>query len=157
MATTSPRSITGLLTLSLACCSFLGCSEPDSPPRYQVEGHVRVDGAPLQKGLISFTPLAPTAGPKAAGVVTDGKYVIEAHAGPCQGKFLVKIETMPHDIEALAAGKPPWQAAHQAEPPRPVIAPKYNQQSQLQVEVRPDAENRFDFEVEAVDPLESNH
>lgn len=157
MPTPSPWCIARLLTLSLVSCSFLGCSEPDFPPRYQVEGNVTIDGAPLQKGLISFIPLAPTAGPKVSGVVTHGKYFIEADSGPCQGKFLVKIETMPHEIEALAAGKAPWAAAHQANEQRPTIAPKYNQKSQLQVEVLPSDENRFNFEVQAADPQDSNH
>lgn len=143
-----PRVLSKVLLSALVCC-FVGCGSSDSRTHYHVEGRVKIDGNPMEKGLITFIPIAPTAGPKASGVVEQGSYVIDESVGPCCGEFLVKIETVSHEIEALAAGRSPGEETRRGSP-RSIVAPEYNQESQEKVVVREDAENIFHFEVESV-------
>ena len=135
---------------ALACCLSVGCGDSGAADRYRVEGRVNIDSVPLEKGLIIFIPIAPTEGPKASGIVDQGEYAIEKGAGPYCGEFLVKIETVPRAIEAIAAGKAPAEEVRRRAKQRPVVAPEYNRMSRLQVVVRQHAENRFDFDVESV-------
>lgn len=137
-----------LLMVTL-CVLVAGCGGSDFPKRYGVEGCVRIDGADMEKGLISFIPLAPTKGPKVVGLVRDGKYVIDEAAGPSAGRFLVKIETVPPEIEAIASGK--GLASQSNNKQRPRVAAKFNRNSQLEVVVGEEARDCFDFDVESME------
>ena len=65
---------TRLLCVVLATLSlfFLGCGD-SSGGTTAVEGKVSIDGSPLQKGLISFTPLEPGSSAVTAEI-RDGSY-----------------------------------------------------------------------------------
>ncbi len=142
-----------LRTLSLSavvCCLSGGCRDGDSLIRYRVEGHVNIDGIPLEKGLITFIPLTPTEGPKASGVIDEGTYVIEQGSGPCRGTFVVKIETVPLGIEAIVTKKSGVAKPSRSNRPRPAVAPQYNEESRLEVRIEEYGPNRFDFEVKSV-------
>lgn len=127
-----------------------GCGGTDFVDRQAVAGSVTIDGQPLAKALISFLPIGATPGPKASGVVVDGQYFIAPDDGPCPGEFIVKIEAISPEIEALAAGDAAAPRHGAAAAPLLEIAPQYNRESTLAATVRSGAENRFDFAVEAV-------
>lgn len=139
-----------LFLSAMACCLSGGCCDGDSVIRYRVEGHVNIDGVPLQKGLITFIPKSPTEGPKASGVIDEGAYVIEHGSGPCRGTFVVKIETVPRGIEAIASKKSGATKPSLSGKPRPGVAPQYNEKSQLAARVEEHGPNRFDFEVKSM-------
>jgi len=134
----------------IVCCQFIGCTKSDFPSRCRVEGHVAVDGVPMEKGLITFIPISPTKGPKASGIIEQGEYVIEEDIGPCSGRFLVKITTVSRAVEAIATKRLSAREKCPLDDSRPVVAPAYDQESQLRAIVSKEGENRFDFEVKSV-------
>jgi len=135
------------LTAALGAVCLLGCSGENFDNRQAVEGTVTIDGRPLPKALISFIPTDRTQGPKATGVVVDGRYVIERADGPCPGEFVVKIEAISPEIEALAAGD--YQKLRQTAGSETTItiAPQYNRDSQLRATVQEGGPNQFKFDV----------
>jgi len=135
------------LAAAIACVS--GCADSDPVQRRRLEGEVKIDGEPADLALITFIPIAPTAGPKASGLVRQGKYVIEQKDGPYPGRFLVKIENVPYEIEAMAARRTGTKPPPAPGKLRPVVAADYNRDSTITVTVRQDEENRFDFDVES--------
>lgn len=108
-----------------------------------------IDGVPIEKALITFIPVPPTGGPKVTGVVSNGNFVIEQADGPYSGRFLVKIETVPREIEAIAARRSHAEATIGRDRPRPTVAPQYNRDSRIEVEVRDSDGNRFEFQVKS--------
>lgn len=137
---------------ALIVCVIAGCTGGDFDNRQAIGGNVTVAGRPLPKALISFIPTGATGGPKASGVVVDGQYAIAAADGPCPGEFVVKIETISPEIEALAAGDYEALKRNAGAKPPLVIAAKYNRQSKLRATVRKGGPNRFDFHVEEEKP-----
>ena len=134
-----------LVALTATAC---GCGSADFENRQAVEGAVTMDGQPLPKALITFIPNSGTAGPKATGVIVDGKYEIHQSFGPCPGEFTVKIETITPEIEALSSGD--YEALHRSVGQESVmVAPEYNRDSQLQASVTDGGPNRFDYSVES--------
>src|SRR5262245_61063665 len=66
-----------------------GCTQ-DPLGRHAVSGTVKVDGAPLEKGNISFQPTEgqPTSG---GAMVLAGKYSVPRESGLVAGKYRVSI------------------------------------------------------------------
>jgi len=69
----------------------LGCSSGNGPDRAHVQGDVKVDGVPLEKGSIDFFPVDGTQGPSAGGVIENGKYDLALGKGPAVGRNRVEI------------------------------------------------------------------
>jgi hypothetical protein len=137
-----------LTLLAAVAAAASGCGESDFDDRQAVAGTVTLDGQPLAKALISFIPTGATLGPKASGVVIDGQYLIAADDGPCPGDFMVKIEPISPDIEALAAHDYTSLRGVSATEATITIAARYNLQSELAAQVRGGVENRFDYALE---------
>lgn len=113
--------------------------------RHPVNGQVTLDGAPLDQGAIRFEPFGEVKERTAAGSpITNGAYDIPKAGGLPPGKYTVSITSseaaaaLPSDpAEAMnAAGK------MQAKPER--IPPRYNQNTELVVEIKSGA-NKHDF------------
>src|SRR4051812_43116900 len=85
---TKAAASTALLLVVL----IAGCTS--SPGGQAVSGNVKLDGGPLAKGTILFTPLPGTPGDVAGGEIVDGKYSIAAAAGPHAGKHRVEIRAL---------------------------------------------------------------
>ncbi len=143
------------MLLGVLGCALLGCGNPAIAKRHRVEGSVMIDGAPIEKALITFIPLPPTEGPKVSGLVSNGNFVVEQADGPYCGKYLVKIETVPREIEAIAARRSHAEVAGTHDKPRPTVAPQYNRDSRIEVEVRDGVGNHFEFQVKSVKNNES--
>lgn len=62
-----------------ALCLVLGCGEK-GPQRYEVSGTATFDGAPIEKGDISFEPTDKSQAPD-GGVIENGKFKFAAQAG----------------------------------------------------------------------------
>lgn len=128
---------------AFACGVLLLCGCGGTKARYAIEGNVTLDGKPLQKGQISFVPLAGTKGPTAGAEIVDGKFSIPNEKGTFLGKFRVEVtasrptdKTMPDPM----TGQP-------AKIYEQFIPDKYNKTSVLQAEVKDDGHNNFEFPV----------
>ncbi|WDI42572.1 carboxypeptidase-like regulatory domain-containing protein [Bremerella sp. P1] len=117
--------------------SLLGCNGNQEG----VTGTVTLDGQPLPKAEVVFTP---TEGGRPATAMTDasGKYdlvyTIDQTGAP-PGEYVVRIR---------AARTETGEDGRDVMTPESVPA-KYNEQSQLIVEVQEGASNQFDFDLES--------
>jgi hypothetical protein len=99
----------------------------------QVSGTVTWEGQPLEEGDIIFEPLdgRTAAG---AGKIVKGAYSFESNAGQKRVQIQATRQTV--------FNKQMNQYEREA-----FIPPRYNAHSELAADVRPDGENRFDFEL----------
>lgn len=138
-----------LLIVTMWC----GCGGKEGPERAPAKGLVKIDGKPLATGVIRFIPTAATVGPAATASINAGAYQLPAEEGPVVGTQRVEIEAAnnpgfaPDDEQAYAA-----KHKHGWRPPPNPVHPGYNRNSTLVVEVKPDAEQTFDFSLNAKGP-----
>ncbi|MFM7291992.1 MAG: hypothetical protein ACKOEX_14530 [Planctomycetia bacterium] len=103
-------------------CMTSGCTGPAQKVEkvYNVTGTVQIDGRPLVNGMVSFMP-ADGRGGSSATIVTDGAFQCAVAAGA----KAVRIEDMQ---KGRSYG---------------------NEASPLTADVKPNAENRFEFNVKS--------
>ncbi len=107
-----------------------------------------MDGAALTGGNIEFVPQAPQ-GVSSGAAIVEGRYSIEAAKGLPPGDYLVRIFSStksevprtPEEAALPADHRPGWE----------LVDARFNTATTLSVEVRPDANNVFDFDVESAD------
>jgi len=124
------RALFSVSVLALA----IGCG--GGTPRYEVSGTVTYDGEPIERGEISFEPLEPGGAPE-GGPIENGRFQLEATAG----RKIVRIR-----------GSRPLPPEQQDSPEMGLlyedfIPAKYNRESTEQVEITPNGDNQFDFEL----------
>ena len=120
------------LLLPIAFCLLAGCG----PSTGTVTGSITIDGQPLDSGVISFVP-AEAGGDPATTNVAAGKYQLTTTAG----KKFVQISA------PIVVGKRKeyeGEGAPLVEITDERLPPKYNSQTELNVEVKPGA-NAQDF------------
>ena len=130
-----------LFATSIVCLLLAGCG--DANPRRAVSGTVTLDDAPLEQGSILFSPLA--SGPSAGGEIQQGRYELAGDRGPAPGSYRVEISSWRSTgrvvvNEATGATEENLVSA---------IPPRYNTRSELEVIVKEDGENTFDFPLES--------
>ncbi len=129
----------------VACIVLLfatGCGGESGPSRQPVVGSVTLDGKPLPSGTITFLPS--DQGPAASAELSEGGYRIDRDAGPAPGHYTVEIVAVQPTGRRIRHPDLPSETTEEV---RNVIPQQYNARTQLQVDVKPDAENRFDFEL----------
>ncbi|MEX0866658.1 MAG: carboxypeptidase-like regulatory domain-containing protein [Pirellulales bacterium] len=144
----SPRRLPAWQLTAFGILLVAGCG--DNPlGRQAVQGTVRLDGAALHQGNIEFVPQAPQ-GVSSGTAIRDGRYAIEATKGLPPGEYQVRI----FSSTKSEAPRTPEEAALPADhrPGRERIDPRFNTTTTLSVEVRPDTDNVFDFDVEFASP-----
>jgi hypothetical protein len=121
-----------VVLLTLAGCGGASIAE--------VSGMVKVDGAPMPKGAILFTPLDGK-GQTAGGTIEDGHYSVQVPVAAMkvslsQMKFLRtrKLYDKP--------GSPEYTQNTEGLPPR------YNEKSELRLDVKP-GRNQKDWDVQS--------
>jgi len=129
--------------LVLACSLFaVGCGRnADGPQR--VSGTVKLNGEPLDQGVISFVDPANSTAAGGA-LIKDGRYDIPAEHGITAGKYRVTISSPSGTSvtpEEYAAGKTAMASQER-------ISEKYNTSSTLEAEVTAGGKNVFDFAVD---------
>jgi hypothetical protein len=112
---------------------FIGCG---GPPMANVSGNVLVDGKPLNKGTIEFTP-AEGEGDPASVAIVDGRYEVKMVAGNKQ----VRI-TAPVSVGRQKVGNIMEEIMQESLPDR------YHVQSELKLDVKPGA-NTKDWSLES--------
>ncbi len=113
---------------------------------YGISGTVSVDGAPLEKGNISFeaTESQPTS---SGAVIAGGKFAIPREHGLAEGKYRVVVH-------AAAPGTGGGNAAANAAPgegpppPKELIPPDWNESSSHTIEVKKGGPLTFSFEIQ---------
>jgi hypothetical protein len=139
----SIRTTCGLFVAVSAALATPGCGGGggDNLPRQEVSGTVTLNGQPLADGTIQLMPMSQEQGTLAGGEVKDGKFSIDRTAGPVPGGYKVMIFSAGGAAPA-STGEMPGQAPP---PPKELIPPQYNSASTLNVEVKAEGPNTFDF------------
>ncbi len=135
------------VVVTVLMVGFLGCSP--SNPRKEISGTVTLKNELLEDGMIMFRPIpgtTPEGLPTTTGGanIIQGVYKIDAEAGLVPGKYKVLITS--------GDGKTPDDPN---EAPGPTgnfvskdrIPPSFNSKSKVEVEVKEDGENVFDFPI----------
>lgn len=130
------RGIVCAAFVSLVAILVVGCGRGDVPELGDVEGTVRLDGAPIEGVMVQFHS---EKGGRPGSAVTDkeGKYKLRYNAeynGAKIGGNKVEISTMWPD------GEPPPGK-------KETIPSKYNAKSELRKDVKP-GKNSFDFDLQ---------
>jgi len=131
------RRLSTLLSLGLilVCC---GCDS--QPKRYAVRGTVSYQGQPIKFGSISFRAEDGSTG---AAQIQDGKFEVEAVGGLLPGSYRVAIN-YPNPKIPLPSGN---EAPGEAVPIREMLPPKYNDQTELTLEVGEEDKNDAHFDL----------
>lgn len=134
--THSPRRIAARLLAVTAALALVGCGRR-GPPTYPVAGTVRLDGTPVERGLIRLVPTGAAA--PVGAEITGGAYTLLAPPGEAR-------------VEITAAKVVGRRKAYDA-PDSPLVditaeavPEKYNTLSTLTLDVRA-GENRRDFDL----------
>jgi hypothetical protein len=119
-----------------------GCNSRQE--RASVSGKVTFDGQPLSNGQIVFEPMG--AGRLGIAQIADGAYTMPAQQGPSPGKYLVRITANRPTGEKVSAGGRAADAAP-VDVVEQFIPPRYNDRSELNVEIGAEGEVVRDFEL----------
>jgi hypothetical protein len=133
-----------LVLFAVAACGLCGCGD-NALGRYAIAGSVKVDGAWLENGNISFQPTdnQPTS---SGAVVAQGKFSIPRAGGLTAGKYRVVVNA----AVPGTAGKAILPDAQPGDPPPPakeLIPPDWNVSSQHIIEVKREGPFVFPFEI----------
>ena len=99
----------------LAMC---GCSRGPNYPNATVTGTVAIDGQPVPKGYITFSPTAQGQGPVVGGAIKEGKYRCQ---GVPVGKLRVTFTAQAAEMTTMI--EPATGAKHEV--PKDILPPQY--------------------------------
>ena len=130
-------AVCGLLLVTIVS----GCGTSTGKlQKVEISGLVTLDGQRLDRALILFDPIDGNTGPRAAGVIRNGEYLLDPDIGPVAGPLRVAIVSESEDdtpaLNELAKRYTPEKIPHQ-----------YNSRSILAVEATVDGPNHFDFDL----------
>jgi hypothetical protein len=129
--------------LALAVLTLAGCG-PRSD-RLAVSGTVNLDGAPLDSGSILFTSVGGEKLVSAGAMIQDGAYQIPQAKGLLAGTYHVELNSPDHSATpAMDKGSADGRGIPVV-PDR--IPAEYNLNSTQKVEVTPDGDNEFNFDI----------
>jgi hypothetical protein len=116
-----------------------GCGGASGPALAPVTGRVTLDGQPLRGAQIMFQPEATGGSPSYGATDQDGRYELgfkRGVKGAMIGNHSVRV-----DLSREVAG-PEGKIIR----PKP-LPPRYNANTELRAEVKPDEDNEIDFEL----------
>jgi hypothetical protein len=111
------------LGLALVAVHLAGCGSSDGLTRVVVEGNVKLNGSPVEKGQIRFIPQIGTKGPVYLQDIVDGKYVCDRAGGVPVGQHRVEILAWDPSV--------PFPKGPGAPTPKQLAPEKYNVKSEL--------------------------
>jgi hypothetical protein len=139
------RAWTVLIVGAVVCAAFIAGCGGDSLGRQPVAGSVKVDGAPLEDGRVTFQPVDKGVGSGAK--ISGGTYSIARKDGLPPGKYRVAINAaVPGTGKAAPEGAMPGDPLP---PPDELIPSDWNTSSEHFVEVTDKGKNEFNFEIQA--------
>jgi len=128
----------------LAALAVAGCGGPDGPPREPVSGVVTLDGKPLEKGLITFTPEG-GGDLVVSGLVVDGAFHLPREEGPGLGPHRVDVSSRKATGKTLKDRNDPENPVEERVE---VVPPRYNLRSELRADVVQGGDNRFTYDLD---------
>jgi hypothetical protein len=131
------------LPAMVALAILAGCGPASD--RLAVTGNVTLDGAPLDRGSIRFSSLGDQKLSVSGGLIQEGEYTIAQEKGLRPGKYRVQITSPDLNAPPVMAPATPSTPSFPVQPER--IPPEYNVNSKQTVEVTPDGDNRFVFDI----------
>ena len=93
--------ISYLPALALFLATLSACGRNNNLHRVEVKGSATYEGAPIERGLITFRPAPGSQGPAAGTGIVDGKFSIPVERGPTIG---------PHEVEVKIVSVAPSSA-----------------------------------------------
>ena len=131
---------------SLAACLLAGVSGcgGDAIDRVAISGEVTLDGGPLDDASITLVPVGQ--GPSAGAEISEGSFAIERSVGPSPGKYRVEIRAYRGTGQQIPDSDNPGQMTEATEQ---IIPGRYNDDTELEVEVTAGGENHFKFALES--------
>jgi hypothetical protein len=137
------------VALLLALATVLPAGGCDNAKGLQaVSGTVTLKGKPVEFGMLEFRPTAAASGTavytRSGAVIADGKFEIRKDKGLVPGKYKVSISA-PDKHHKLGGDELPGPTSSRTS--KDLIPAEYNLKSKLEVEVRNDRPNTFDFAV----------
>jgi hypothetical protein len=128
----------------LAIPSLTGCGGGPAG-LYGISGTVKVDGAPLESGAISFEAMEGQRASSGA-VVSGGEFKIPTAHGLSEGKYRVVVHASTRGSVGgqAAADAPPGESPP---PPKELIPPDWNESSTHTIEVKKGGPFVFSFEI----------
>ncbi len=139
----------GVLAALLALTALAGCGQ-SLPPRAVVSGSVTYKGKPVEFGDIVFDPQRKDAGGQfAQGKISGGKYAFDAARGPVVGANRVRIYgyKMTGRKRLDLAGQSLSEAPEMVNELMPYIPEKFNEASELTIEIKPGENSGLDFKL----------
>lgn len=125
------------LLISLSAC---GCGKTDRLKRQAISGTITLNGKPLPRGSIEFTPT--TNGSPSGASIQDGKYAVPKEKGLPPGDYIVRISASNPDEKAI-------EVPGESNKISPELIPaKYNTKSTLSFHVDEKEENIFDLNID---------
>lgn len=148
LKSTSPKTIPLIILLSVLTYTFSGCSQPvkDAPDRAVMSGLVKLNGALLEEGTITFSPISPTTGPASGAKISNGSYSIPEESGPVIGNNRVEVKAYKKTGKKIEAGTPN-PSGTMVDEIVSLIPGKYNTQSKLTVQVNAGDNANTDFDL----------
>jgi hypothetical protein len=137
------RTLNGLLCMCIVAAGISGCAD-SGPKRYAVSGVVKWQGKPLDQGAITFLAEDPATGSGGGAMIKDGQYSIPAKQGLLPGRYKVMVTSADPKNKAPDPDSPPGYLPV----PKDRLLPKYNTQTTLTADVKPQGQNTFNFEVD---------
>ena len=133
------------LVVLVSLCFVAGCGRGYSGDRrYPLSGTVRVDGQPIDAGVISFIPADNDRQRVSGGPITDGVYSVEEASGANAGKYRVEVRwykktgrLVPDPLTGDMVGER-----------KEGLPKRYHKESELAVEISP-GRTTFDFDLKS--------
>lgn len=132
-------NLLGIVTLCLAAAAW-GCSAKAT--KAPVEGTVTLDGQPVAKGTIQFTPINGQ-GQTAGAVILDGRYSLESSPGAM--RVVISAPKVVSQRKAYDSPDSPMIEQVQEQLPERYSGPK----SELQTTVELEKQNTADFALKS--------
>ena len=127
---------------SAALLFSAGCSDSQSPGGLPVTGQITLRGQPLDQGMIQFTSAMPGNRAFSGAVIQNGTYNIPPEGGLAAGSYEVRISSGAPGTRAQEA-----LPGTSGPPLKERIPVAYNQKTKQKVEIKPGADNQFDFHI----------
>ena len=111
--------------------------------RLTIKGKVTLDGQPIEKGMIYFTPIGDTKGTQTGGEIINGEYSVSAEKGPTIGKHKVRIRAT-RDTGRTEPAPMPAPEGTMVPIMENYIPDKYDLRTELEADIKA-GENEIDY------------
>jgi len=138
----TPRVVRKFLLLAVVLVACAGCR--GRLDKSAVKGTVKFKkGELIDQGMIEFSPVDTKSGNQSGARVSVGTYEIPQDKGLRPGKYIVRISAPSGLLSGQGA-----PGSGKMELPKERVSEKYNAKSKLEVEVKSESLQTFDFEVD---------